>query len=159
LPDINPGYKITFNENKKDMSLIALFFIFIFIILIISSTHIISSVVSFITCTFSYIYCHFRINGIWPKSGSLLLFSKDKVQINTFCSDNNKIASDKRFIAQVSPSSIHNERFIILRLKMQDQQLKGKTWLILKRESMDTTDFTRLRRMLVALKTTQQSEF
>jgi len=160
LPDINPGYKITFNENKKDMSLIALFFIFVFIILIISSTHITSSVFSFITCLFSYLYCHYKIHKTWPESGSLLLFSKDKVQIqiNATCSDNNKIASDKPFIAQLSPSSIHNERFIILRLKMQDQQLKGKAWLIIKRESMNTADFTRLRRMLVALKTNQQSE-
>jgi hypothetical protein len=157
LPDINPGYKITFNENKKDMSLIALFFIFIFIILIISSTHILSSVISFVTCTFSYIYCHYKIPEIWPKSGSLLLFSKDKIQINTFCFDNNKIASDKQLIAQVSPSSIHNERFIILRLKMQDLPVKGKTLLILKRESMNTTDFTRLRRMIEALKADQQS--
>lgn len=158
MPDINPGYKITFNENKKDMSLIALFFIFIFIILIISSTNIISSIISFISCAFSYIYCHYKIPEIWPKSGSLLLFEKDKIQINTFCYDNNKVASDKQLIAQVSPSSIHNERFIILRLKMQDQPVKGKALLILKRESMNTTDFTRLRRMLVALKTTQQSE-
>jgi len=151
LPDINPGYKITFNENKKDISLIVLFFIFIFIILIISSTHVISSAISFTTCFLSYLFCHYKTHEIWPESGSLLLFSKDKVQINTSCSDNDWIASDKSFIAQVLPSSIHNERFIILRLKMQDQQLKGKTWLILKRESLNTADFTRLRRMLVFL--------
>ena len=158
MPDINPGYKITFSENKKDMSLIAAFFIFIFFASIITSTHIISSVVSFVTCALGYIYCHYKIKDIWPESGSLLLFSKNKVQMNLSNVSELKFSNDNLLTAQIMASSIHNERFIALRFKIQNTNSNNKSWLILKRESMNTTDFTRLRRMLLALKVNQQSE-
>ena len=157
MPDINTGYKITFSENKKDMSLIAAFFIFVFFVLIISSTHLISSVVSLITCALSYIYCHYKITDIWPESGSLLLFSKNKIQMNLSNMSELKFNNDNLLTAQIMASSIHNERFIVLRFKIQNTNSNNKNWMILKRESMDTTDFTRLRRMLVALKVNQQS--
>ena len=158
MPDINPGYKITFSENKKDMSLITSFFIFIFFVSIITSTHIISSVVSLVTCALGYIYCHYKIKDIWPESGSLLLFSKNKVQMNLSNVSELKFSNDNLLTAQIMASSIHNERFIALRFKIQNTNSNNKSWLILKRESMNTTDFTRLRRMLVALKVNQQSE-
>ncbi|PAJ75738.1 hypothetical protein CJF42_03670 [Pseudoalteromonas sp. NBT06-2] len=152
MADINSSYKITFNENKIEMSLIALFFIFIFIILIISSTHIISSSISFLTCFFSYLFCYFKIHQIWPESGSLLLFSRDKIIMNFSDTCDKKIKYGNALVAQVLPSSIHNERFIVLRLKTQYKHSSLKGWLIFTSESMNTTDFTRLRRMLMALK-------
>lgn len=157
MPDINTGYKITFSENKKDMSLIAAFFIFVFFVLIISSTHTISYVISFITCIFSYIYCRYKIPEIWPESGTLLLFSKDKIELNLSSQSVININQGNSSIALVMTSSIQNDRFIILCLQIQNTHSNNKNWLILKRESMNTTDFTRLRRMILALKTNQQS--
>jgi len=152
LPDINPGYKITFNENKIDMSLIVLFFIFIFITLLISSTHILSYAVSFLACLLGYIFCRDKIASIWPKAGSLLLFSKDKIEINLSLIDDEYTYYDKSFIAKILPSSIHNEHFIVLKLKAHVKSSNINNWLILTKKSMNTTDFTRLRRMLVTLK-------
>ncbi|WP_141235474.1 hypothetical protein [Pseudoalteromonas sp. NBT06-2] len=63
-----------------------------------------------------------------------------------------KIKYGNALVAQVLPSSIHNERFIVLRLKTQYKHSSLKGWLIFTSESMNTTDFTRLRRMLMALK-------
>ena len=134
------------------MFLVAVFFIFIFFILVLSSTHLISSIVSFIICLLSYVYCYYKIDNIWPKSGSFLIFSKNKLTVNIAFSSKDKANDKKEFIAQVFSTSIHNSRFIVLRLKEAESYGYNKTWLILTRDSMNATDFTRLRRMLLALK-------
>ncbi|SFC21804.1 hypothetical protein [Pseudoalteromonas denitrificans] len=146
------SYKITFNENKKEMWVVALFFIFVSLILFISSTSITSYLTGFITCILSYIFCHYKIDSIWPVSGSLLIFSKDKVQIVISNINTSNSYNEKPVIAKVLSSSLHCEYFIVLRLKPEIKNLGIKNRLVLKKQSMTAADFTRLRRMLVNLK-------
>ncbi len=135
-----PVYRIEFSDNKKDMWLINVFFVFFGLILSITATNIWSQLFIVIMTLLAYYITCLKISDAWPLSGTLLLYQQARIE----CHIEQQVIDVK-----ISAHSYQSEHFLALKLLA----LNHSKWLILKKNSMQLKDYARLRRALVSLNT------